>query len=458
MAIVSCYECENQVSDKAKTCPHCGIDIQEMLALKAQKANESVSDAGDVSNGETKAQLEQKIDQREKEQVTVDQKELIFGKPISDLNTKQAEKKESSKAGQYLLLAFGCLVLVVNFPGLSLLLAFMGCLFSLIYLYSRGGFDKGLSADQKRKYRSTFVFTWISGFLTIFLFFMNLGSFNEARLEREKAKAEQKLAQENEANHKKLLAQAYDQFNKKNANKAFETYKQALSLKPLADPHLTIYNRLLADRIVVEGNAAYSKKDYTLALAKYNEALKLNPSLGVAKSKVKNVEGILLEKSKAEAWAEYQKSIPYLYKSDEESLKKAKDILLTSMDKHEYPQAKKAYEQVKGKLDKIAERAAADIEVKAFHWGKEYSYAISEGQITNLTDETLENVEAVVTFYDSNGNFITSDSSLIEYKVLLPGQTSPFKVHTPANPAMSKAGIEFKILMGRNLDSYRSDK
>lgn len=31
MALISCPECGNQVSDKAATCPHCGINIQKEL-------------------------------------------------------------------------------------------------------------------------------------------------------------------------------------------------------------------------------------------------------------------------------------------------------------------------------------------------------------------------------------------------------------------------------------------
>lgn len=78
----------------------------------------------------------------------------------------------------------------------------------------------------------------------------------------------------------------------------------------------------------------------------------------------------------------------------------------------------------------------------------DHGYAILEGQVKNVSDHALKNVEAVGTFYDSGGNFITSSDALIAYNPILPGQTSPFKVMETENPAMKKAGVEFKALMG----------
>ena len=49
---------------------------------------------------------------------------------------------------------------------------------------------------------------------------------------------------------------------------------------------------------------------------------------------------------------------------------------------------------------------------------------------------------------------ITSDSSLIEYDPILPGQTSPFKVIERYNPAMEKANIEFKHMWGNRIPTY----
>jgi hypothetical protein len=76
------------------------------------------------------------------------------------------------------------------------------------------------------------------------------------------------------------------------------------------------------------------------------------------------------------------------------------------------------------------------------------SYFTVEGQVQNLTDRPLPSVEAVVTWYTKTDQFISAESALVEYDPLLPGQTSPFKVITRANPAMDKYSVEFKQLRG----------
>ena len=88
-------------------------------------------------------------------------------------------------------------------------------------------------------------------------------------------------------------------------------------------------------------------------------------------------------------------------------------------------------------------------------WHEESGYAIFEGQVKNISSSPLENVEAVVSFYDGGGGFITSSDALIDFNPILPGQTSPFKVMKTENPAMKKAGVEFKHLMGGSI-RYRN--
>lgn len=75
-------------------------------------------------------------------------------------------------------------------------------------------------------------------------------------------------------------------------------------------------------------------------------------------------------------------------------------------------------------------------------------YCYVEGQVKNTTSEALGNVEAVVTWYDSKGGFVTTSEALIAYNPLLAGQTSPFKVMTSTNPEMKKFNVSFKDLMG----------
>jgi hypothetical protein len=87
----------------------------------------------------------------------------------------------------------------------------------------------------------------------------------------------------------------------------------------------------------------------------------------------------------------------------------------------------------------------------AHKWRNEYGYAIMEGQVMNISQRPLDEVEAVATFYDETGGFITSHDAIIEYNPIRPYQISPFKVATTYNPDMKKANVEFKYLVGGSI-------
>lgn len=78
----------------------------------------------------------------------------------------------------------------------------------------------------------------------------------------------------------------------------------------------------------------------------------------------------------------------------------------------------------------------------------EHGYAIVEGEVKNISSESLKNVEVVARFYSSSKQFITSDSALIEYNPIMPGQTSTFRAMKSYNPEMESASVDFKQLMG----------
>ena len=78
-------------------------------------------------------------------------------------------------------------------------------------------------------------------------------------------------------------------------------------------------------------------------------------------------------------------------------------------------------------------------------------YHIVEGQVKNISNQSLKNVKVVATWLDKNGGFIKSDDAIVEYNPILPGQTSPFKTMSSTNPAMSKYTVEFKTLFGGTL-------
>lgn len=115
----------------------------------------------------------------------------------------------------------------------------------------------------------------------------------------------------------------------------------------------------------------------------------------------------------------------------------------------------KKWDQYIKKQKEIEYRASCQLEIVNSRWSEDYGYAIYEGQVKNISHSKLENVQAVVTWYNKNGKMITSNSALIEYNPILPGQSSPFKVIKTYNPAMERAGVEFSRLMGGTIRTYR---
>ena len=91
------------------------------------------------------------------------------------------------------------------------------------------------------------------------------------------------------------------------------------------------------------------------------------------------------------------------------------------------------------------------LELQGWNWREEYDYFIAEGTVKNVSAASINNVQAVIQIYDAREEFIKSASSLIEYRPILPGQISPFKVMASHNPKMAKARIDFKSFSGGTL-------
>lgn len=70
------------------------------------------------------------------------------------------------------------------------------------------------------------------------------------------------------------------------------------------------------------------------------------------------------------------------------------------------------------------------------------------GQVKNLTSDPIDNIKVVVSWMSASGEFIVSDSALIDYRPLMPGQVSPFSTITSANPLMKKYRVEFSTMRG----------
>ncbi len=121
---------------------------------------------------------------------------------------------------------------------------------------------------------------------------------------------------------------------------------------------------------------------------------------------------------------------------------------------------KEGEEQDRIRQQQAEEREASlyQLEISNWSWGDSYGYATATGQVRNTSGESLRNVQAVVSFYDRNGTFITSADALIDYNPILPGQSSPFKVMERYNPAMNNATLEFKYFSGGAITSRMKPK
>lgn len=80
--------------------------------------------------------------------------------------------------------------------------------------------------------------------------------------------------------------------------------------------------------------------------------------------------------------------------------------------------------------------------------GKTFPYFHIVGEVKNISNEPLKSVAVVGTAYTEEGEFVKSDSTLIEYNPILPGQTSPFHVLFPYDPEMIKCKVGFKEFSG----------
>lgn len=69
------------------------------------------------------------------------------------------------------------------------------------------------------------------------------------------------------------------------------------------------------------------------------------------------------------------------------------------------------------------------------------------GEVENLSGNSIESLQVIVSWYDGSGKLVTTDSAMVEYTPLLAGQKSPFKTMTRHNPAMSTYKLGFRSMI-----------
>jgi hypothetical protein len=96
------------------------------------------------------------------------------------------------------------------------------------------------------------------------------------------------------------------------------------------------------------------------------------------------------------------------------------------------------------------------LEIQSWGWSHEpgSGWVNVRGEVKNISDSPLKNVQAVASMYGERDLFITSADALVEFNPILPGQVSPFRVIVQWNPEMKVARLQMKDLLGGSL-AYR---
>jgi tetratricopeptide (TPR) repeat protein len=93
-------------------------------------------------------------------------------------------------------------------------------------------------------------------------------------------------------------------------------------------------------------------------------------------------------------------------------------------------------------------QANAEIHLNNFNCRSQYGYVITEGEVTNISNSPIRHLEIIASIYSSDGSFMRSDSALVTYDPVMPGQTTPFKAIGPYNPMISTCKVAFKRFSG----------
>ena len=101
-----------------------------------------------------------------------------------------------------------------------------------------------------------------------------------------------------------------------------------------------------------------------------------------------------------------------------------------------------------GEAARATAKAIPKLRIGSWRCYKEYGFVQIDGQVTNISDASLDAVMAVGTFQTKSGTFVKSDHAMIDYQPIMAGQTSPFKVMTTDNPMIADCHVSFQFLFG----------
>lgn len=88
------------------------------------------------------------------------------------------------------------------------------------------------------------------------------------------------------------------------------------------------------------------------------------------------------------------------------------------------------------------------LEMVSWRCSKEGGYVRVNGEVRNISNEVLEDVEVVGSFRSADGTLVTSGSATIDFNPLLPGQSSAFEARAEDDPEVSDCNVTFRKVGG----------
>jgi hypothetical protein len=97
------------------------------------------------------------------------------------------------------------------------------------------------------------------------------------------------------------------------------------------------------------------------------------------------------------------------------------------------------------------------LDLLSYNGTKSLGFITIDGEARNTSNSSISDLMVVVRHYTSDGTFVRSDTAMVEYNPILPGQTSPFKVIGTDNPAIIKFVVNFTRMFGGTVEFRNSD-
>lgn len=100
-----------------------------------------------------------------------------------------------------------------------------------------------------------------------------------------------------------------------------------------------------------------------------------------------------------------------------------------------------------------AESGKALLAVSEMRAESRHGYVTITGQATNLSNEPLEDVEAVAELLDARGRLLRVDSALLEFRIVSPGTESPFVIYARDEPGSASYRVRFRTVQRQPIPS-----